>query len=78
MLPLDKLDDMANKLSQALPDSLKEMKTDLSHNFKAILQASFAKMNLVSREEFDKQTALLQKAREKLTALEAKVNALQK
>ena len=43
-------------------------------NFKLILQTSFAKMNLVTREEFDNQTALLKKAQEKLLVLEKKIN----
>ena len=73
MINLELLDELANKLSKVLPPSLKETKEDLKQNFKLILQASFTKMNLVTREEFDKQTALLQKAREKLNLLEAKI-----
>jgi BMFP domain-containing protein YqiC len=73
MINLELLDELASKLSKVLPPSLKETKEDLKQNFKLILQASFTKMNLVTREEFDKQTALLQKAREKLTVLEAKI-----
>ena len=74
MMNFDTLDELANKLSNALPASLKEAKNDLKENFKVILQATLAKMNLVTREEFDKQTALLRKAQEKLTALEKKIS----
>ncbi|MCD6047657.1 MAG: hypothetical protein K0S08_1304 [Gammaproteobacteria bacterium] len=76
MINLDSLDNLAHKLSQALPPSLKETKKDIEENFKVILQATFAKMNLVTREEFDRQTALLEKAREKLAALEKKLDEL--
>ncbi len=77
MINRDALNDLANKLTDALPSSLKEMHTDLVQNFKTILEASFAKMNLVTREEFDKQTAILHKAREKLDQLEAQLEAKQ-
>lgn len=78
MLNLQSLDELANKLSQSLPPSLKEAKDDMKENFKVILQSGFAKMNLVTREEFDKQTALLRKAQEKLTLLEQRLNQLSK
>lgn len=78
MFNLEALDDLAHKLSQILPPSFKETKKDLEENFKIILQAGFKKMNLVTREEFDKQTALLQKAQEKLKQLEKHLNELQK
>ncbi len=74
MFNLDTLDDLAHKLSQALPPSLKEAKKDVEENFKIILQAGFSKMNLVTREEFDKQTALLHQARKKLAELEQRLN----
>ncbi|HMM74709.1 MAG: accessory factor UbiK family protein [Gammaproteobacteria bacterium] len=48
---------------------------------RALLSASFngmlSRMNLVSREEFDAQAALLARAREKLEALEARLAALE-
>lgn len=73
MFSLESLEQLADKLSQVLPPSLKDFKEDLKQNFKCILQANFAKMHLVTREEFDQQTALLQKAREQLQALEEQI-----
>lgn len=73
MFNLESLEQLADKLSQLLPPSCKDFKEDLKQNFKLILQANFAKMHLVTREEFDQQTALLQKAREQLQVLEEQI-----
>jgi len=51
---------------------LKNMPTEMQHNFRAALQGVFERLDLVTREEFDQQTALLQKARAQLKALEAR------
>ena len=74
MINLETLDTLANKLCQALPDSLKDVKADMTENFKTILQSAFTHMNLVTREEFDRQTALLEKAHEKLDQLKARLD----
>ena len=50
---------------------------DVEKNARALLSSGFAKLDLVTREEFDVQTALLNRAREKLAALEARVAALE-
>ena len=50
---------------------------DIEKNVKAILASVFEKMDLVSRDEFDIQSALLARTREKLTALEARVTELE-
>ncbi|MDO8954463.1 MAG: accessory factor UbiK family protein [Gammaproteobacteria bacterium] len=70
-------DDMASKFSNSLPPSLLNFREDLQRNFKTILQNSFSKLNLVSREEFDIQTKVLARTREKLEALEKKISALE-
>ena len=70
-------DDMANKLSGAIPSGARDIQHDLENNFKAILQSRFAKLDLVTREEFDVQKAVLQRTREKLEALEKQVSELE-
>ncbi|MGQ5522247.1 accessory factor UbiK family protein [Chitinimonas sp. PSY-7] len=50
---------------------------DIEKNLRAVLSASFAKLDLVTREEFEVQQAVLAKTREALTALEARVAALE-
>ncbi|HEB77995.1 MAG TPA: accessory factor UbiK family protein, partial [Methylothermaceae bacterium] len=51
---------------------------DMEKNFRAILQSAFSQMNLVSREEFDAQAALLRRTREKLENLEAQLAELER
>lgn len=50
---------------------------DLEKNFRGVLSSAFARMDLVSREEYDVQTQVLARAREKLAALEARVAELE-
>ena len=77
MKKCDFIEDMGQKLYDALPGDLHEVKGDLKQAFHQILQASFAKMDLVTREEFDVQCQVLARSREKVEALSAKVLALE-
>ena len=52
--------------------------TDLERNLRVLLQSTFARLDLVTREEFDVQREVLARARAKLTELEAKVAELEK
>ena len=70
MDPKNTFDDLAKKITGLLPGSVVQLQQDLESNIKALLQSSLAKMNLVTREEFDVQEALLQRTREKLDKLE--------
>ncbi len=71
------LDDLAKKLADSVPGGLKDLQQDLEKNFHAILQNTFAKMNLVTREEFETQAALLARTRTKLDDLAKQVAALE-
>ena len=64
------LDELVGKLGQVLPAGAVELKEDFEKNAKAAVQSTLAKMDLVTREEFDIQAALLQRTREKLDRLE--------
>lgn len=72
------LDDIAKRLAANLPDSLQQAKADLERNFRAVLESALSRLDLVSREEFDTQTAVLKRTREKLDALAAEVERLEK
>lgn len=74
MINLDKL---SEKLSAVLPSGLKDIKEDAQKNFKSVLESSFAKMNLVTREEFDAQSAVLTRTREQISVLEKQVSELE-
>lgn len=71
------LDDLARELADAVPRNLKALGEDLERNFKSLLQAGLGKMDLVTREEFDLQVAVLERTREKLDALEARLAELE-
>jgi BMFP domain-containing protein YqiC len=70
-------DDLAKRLSEAIPPQLAALKNDVESNFKSVLQAGLAKLDLVTRQEFDVQAGVLARTRDKLTALEARLAALE-
>jgi len=77
MIDLNHLDDLARRLSDLVPPGLRESREELQATFKTALQAGLAKLDLVTREEFEVQRAVLLKTREKLDALEATVREIE-
>ena len=75
MLDPKTLDDIGNKMSTLLANSPAK---DFEKNAKAVVSGFLAKLDLVTREEFDIQTQVLARTREKLKELEARVEALEK
>mgnify|MGYP000051794851 CR=1 FL=1 len=71
------LDDLARRLSKLMPESLNQFQGDIEKNLKSGLQGVLQKMDLVTREEYEVQTALLQRSRERLMTLEARIKALE-
>jgi BMFP domain-containing protein YqiC len=71
------LDELARQLAGAVPQNLKVLGEDLQQNFRSLLQSGLQKMDLVTREEFDVQRALLERTRERLEVLEARLQALE-
>ena len=72
------LDELARRLADAVPPGLAALRDDLERNFKAVLQAGLAKLDLVTRQEFDIQAAVLRRSRERLEKLEQRIAALEK
>ena len=70
MIDLAQLDELARRLSSLVPPGLRESREELQQNFKSVLQAGLGKLDLVTREEFEVQRAVLARTREKLEALE--------
>lgn len=68
------LDELSAKLNEAVANSPAK---DFEKNARALLAQGFAKLNLVTREEFDVQAAVLARTRQKLDELEARVAALE-
>jgi BMFP domain-containing protein YqiC len=76
MLPNFQIDEISKKLLEILPFNRQEIEDDLRQKIKMILQSSLAKLDVVSREEFDVQTQVLAKTRDKVEMLEKQVKEL--
>jgi len=78
MLAPKHLDDLTQRLSCSLPKGLQALREDLDRNLRESLAGGLAKLDLVTREEFDVQAAVLARTREKLERLEALVTELER
>ncbi|MCG6937051.1 MAG: accessory factor UbiK family protein [Gammaproteobacteria bacterium] len=72
------IEELSRRISSLIPGDLKHMQDDFENNIRSLLQSSLSKMNLVTREEFDVQSAVLRRTREKLEQLEKEVEQLTK
>jgi hypothetical protein len=77
MIDTKKLEDVVNTFTQALPPGLLQMQEDMEKHIRSALTSTFNKLDLVTREEFDVQTQVLHRTREKLEALEKRVAELE-
>ena len=77
MIDLSHIDDLARRLSNLVPPGMREGREELQQNFKAVLQGGLSKLDLVTREEFDVQRAVLLRTREKVEQLERVVAAME-
>jgi BMFP domain-containing protein YqiC len=71
------IDDLARRLAGSVPESVSALRRDLEQNFKGVLSGGLAKLDLVTREEFDVQAAVLKRTRAKLAALEKRLATLE-
>lgn len=74
----ESIEKLAKKLAESVPAGLRSMRDDLENNFRSVLRASLSKLDLVTREEFEVQEAVLARTREKLEALEERLEQLEK
>lgn len=72
----DSIDNLARLLAETVPQGLRSVRDDLENNFRSVLQSGLTKLDLVTREEFAVQEAVLARTREKLDALEQKLAEL--
>ena len=81
MIDLSHIDDLARRLSNLVPPGVgqsgAELREELQQNFKSVLQGGLARLDLVTREEFDVQRAVLLRTREQLEQLQRTVEALE-
>jgi len=78
MLDSKIIEDLARQISAGIPTGVKAMQADVEKNIHTLLQGALAKLDLVTREEFDVQTRVLARTREKLEQLEQVVAELEK
>ncbi len=76
MIDLRTIDELTRKLGEALPPGVIQAKDELENQFRTVLTGAFEKMNLVGREEYDNQCAVLEDTRTKLEALEKRLDEL--
>ena len=74
----DSIENLARKLADSVPAGLRSMRNDLEENFRSVLKSGLGKLDLVTREEFEVQEAVLARTREKLAALEERLAAFEK
>ena len=77
MLDPKKLEEIAKQISDAVPPGVKNMAEEPESKIKQVLQSQLSKLDLVTRDEFDVQTQVLIRTREKLDALEARLATLE-
>jgi len=77
MIDARALDEFAQRMAKLMPDGLTDLQQEAGKNSKALLEAMFKRLDLVTREEFDVQVAVLARTREKLAALEKRVAGLE-
>ena len=72
-----RIDEIARRLFESVPPALRSVQDDLESNFRAVLRERLSRLDLVSRDEFDAQARVLERARAQLEALEARLAALE-
>lgn len=77
MLDPKKLEQVARQIQNVLPQGIKDFGDDIDKKIRTVLQSQLNKLDLVNREEFDVQTQVLLRTREKLNRLEQRLNELE-
>jgi BMFP domain-containing protein YqiC len=72
------IDDLARQISESIPTGVKGMQEDVQKNIHTLLQGALSRLDLVTREEFDAQSQVLARTREKLQQLEQLIDEIEK
>ena len=72
-----RIDELARRLAESVPPALRSVGQDLEANFRAVLRSGLGRLDLVTRDEFDAQLKVLERARARIDALEQRVKALE-
>lgn len=76
-MAFESIDELARRLAESVPEGLRSVKDDLERNFRSVLSSGLSKLDLVTREEFEVQEAVLAKTRQKLEALEQRLQSME-
>jgi len=76
-MAIESIDELARRLVESVPQGLRSVKDDLEKNFQSVLRAGLGKLDLVTREEFEVQEAVLARTRQKLEALEERLISIE-
>lgn len=71
------IENLAKKLAESIPEAMRSVRDDMEVNFRGVLRSGISKMDLVTREEFEVQQTVLARTREKLEALEARLQTIE-
>lgn len=77
MIDLRKIDEIVTRLTDSLPPGAARLQADVEEQFRAVLKRAFEKMELVTREEFEEQKAVLEQTRTRLEALQRQLAELE-
>ena len=73
-----RIDELARRLAEALPEGITDLRTDMERNFRSVLQGTLARMDVVTREEFDVQAGVLARTRERVEQLLERLEELER
>ena len=76
-MAFESIDELARRLAESVPQGLRSVKDDLEKNFRSVLSSGLGKLDLVTREEFEVQEAVLARTRQKLEALEERLQTME-
>ena len=76
-MTFESIDELARRLADSVPKGLRSVKDDLEKNFRSVLQSGLGKLDLVTREEFEVQEAVLARTRQKLEGLEERLQSIE-
>lgn len=77
MIDTKKIEQIARQIHDALPQGIRNLGGDAEKKIRQVLQAQLTRMELVNRDEFDVQTQVLMRTREKLATLEQRLTVLE-
>ena len=72
-----RIEDLVRRLMESIPPGVRGLQHDLESNFRAVLRANLARLDLVARDEFTAQTRVLERTRAPLEELERRVAELE-